>query len=98
MGGNELSAYGLCHLGDYEATVFSKFSHNRQFGESFVKGEAYGELAEGYYTVKALIQLQERYQIEMPIAQAVYDVLYKGKKARQRLELLFSRDLKAEFL
>lgn len=98
MGGNELSAYGLCHLGDYEATVFSKFSHNRQFGESFVKGEAYGELAEGYYTVKALIQLQERYQIEMPIAQAVYDVLYKGEKARQRLELLFSRDLKAEFL
>ena len=47
MGGNELSAYGLCHLGDYEATVFSKFSHNRQFGESFIKGEDYGQLAEG---------------------------------------------------
>ena len=28
MGGNELSAYGLCHLGDYEATVFSEYSHN----------------------------------------------------------------------
>ena len=39
MGGNELSAYGLCHLGDYEATVFSKYSHNRAFGEAFVKGE-----------------------------------------------------------
>ena len=47
MGGNELSAYGLCHLGDYEATVFSKFSHNRQFGESFIRGEDYGQLAEG---------------------------------------------------
>ena len=35
MGGSELSAYGLCHLGDYEATVFSRWSHNRQFGESF---------------------------------------------------------------
>ena len=32
MGGNELSAYGLCHLGDYEATVFSAFSHNRKYG------------------------------------------------------------------
>ncbi len=44
MGGNELSAYGLCHLGDYEATVFSKYSHNRMFGESFVKGDKYDKL------------------------------------------------------
>ena len=54
MGGNELSAYGLCHLGDYEATVFSKYSHNRMFGEKFILGEKYEHLAEGYYTVKAL--------------------------------------------
>ena len=33
MGGNELSAYGLAHLGDYEATLFSEFSHNRKYGE-----------------------------------------------------------------
>ena len=39
MGGNELSAYGLCHLGDYEATVFSKFSHNRAYGEALARGE-----------------------------------------------------------
>jgi glycerol-3-phosphate dehydrogenase (NAD(P)+) len=37
MGGNPFSAYGLCHLGDYEATVFSPFSHNRRFGEAFIK-------------------------------------------------------------
>ena len=37
MGGNELSAYGLCHLGDYEATLFSSHSHNRHFGESLSK-------------------------------------------------------------
>ena len=29
MGGNEFSAYGLCHLGDYETTLFSPHSHNR---------------------------------------------------------------------
>ena len=57
LGGNELSAYGLCHLGDYEATVFSPYSHNRRFGEAFVTGEPYGELAEGYATVKALVKL-----------------------------------------
>ena len=44
MGGNELSAYGLCHLGDYEATVFSPFSHNRSFGEAYVKGEKFSSL------------------------------------------------------
>ena len=61
MGGNELSAYGLCHLGDYEATVFSPYSHNRQFGECYVQGKSYTQLAEGYYTVKALVQLAGRY-------------------------------------
>ena len=55
LGGNELSAYGLCHLGDYEATLFSQFSHNRMYGERFVKGEQYDSLAEGYYTVKAIL-------------------------------------------
>ena len=41
MGGNELSVYGLCHLGDYEATVFSPYSHNRRFGQCFVDGRQY---------------------------------------------------------
>ena len=36
MGGNGLSAYGLCHLGDYQATLFSQHSHNRRFGEAFL--------------------------------------------------------------
>ena len=53
MGGSERSAYGLCHLGDYEATVFSKYSHNRRFGELFVTGQTYSELAEGDATVRA---------------------------------------------
>lgn len=97
MGGNELSAYGLCHLGDYEATVFSKFSHNRQFGENFVKGEDYGDLAEGYYTVKALVELQNAYQIELPICQAVYNVLYNDADLQTTFENLFTRSLKAEF-
>ncbi|WP_033165918.1 NAD(P)H-dependent glycerol-3-phosphate dehydrogenase [Clostridium sp. KNHs205] len=97
MGGNELSAYGLCHLGDYQATVFSEFSHNRGFGESFVKGEVFTDLAEGYYTVKALIELGEKYQVDLPICKAVFAVLYEKKAPKTILEQLFARDLKNEF-
>lgn len=97
MGGNELSAYGLCHLGDYEATVFSKFSHNRTFGECYVKGEPYKSLAEGYYTVKALKGLEEKYQVELPICNAVYDVLYNGAETKVTINQLFTRSLKNEF-
>lgn len=97
MGGNELSAYGLCHLGDYEATVFSQFSHNRKYGEAFVKGEKYTELAEGYYTVAALVRLGRQYQVDLPICNAVYDVLYQNKEAATALEQLFLRSLKKEF-
>ena len=97
MGGNELSAYGLCHLGDYEATVFSKYSHNRMFGESFVNGDKYDKLAEGYYTVKALMNLADKYNVELPICKGVYDILYEKKEPRKTLEELFSRNLKTEF-
>lgn len=97
MGGNELSAYGLCHLGDYEATVFSKFSHNRQFGEAFINGESADGLAEGYYTVCALMKLCEKYKVEMPICRVVYDILYQNKKPAAALDELFGRQLKKEF-
>ncbi len=97
MGGNELSAYGLCHLGDYEATVFSEFSHNRKFGESFIRNENYSELAEGCYAVKALVELGREYNVELPICNAVYDVLYHRKDAKSTLNALFTRSLKNEF-
>lgn len=97
VGGNELSAYGLCHLGDYEATVFSKYSHNRKFGEAFVRGEDYTDLAEGYYTVKALMNLGKNYGVDLPISTAVYNILYQGKDAKDVLESLFTRALKNEF-
>ncbi|HBR32238.1 MAG TPA: glycerol-3-phosphate dehydrogenase, partial [Clostridiales bacterium] len=50
MGGQEITAYGLAHLGDYEATVFSPFSHNRRFGVMFVRREPYAQLAAGVAT------------------------------------------------
>lgn len=96
-GGNELSAYGLCHLGDYQATVFSEYSHNRAFGESFVRGEDFGKLAEGYYTVPALIKMADNHNVELPICTSVYDVLYRGVSVKDALSTLFDRSQKLEF-
>ena len=97
MGGNELSAYGLCHLGDYEATVFSKYSHNRSYGEALVKGEEFSSLAEGYYTVCAMVKLADKYGVDLPICRAVFEILYNGKSAQETLEELFKRSFKKEF-
>ena len=97
MGGNPYSAFGLCLLGDFEATVFSEFSHNRKYGETLVTKEKYDSLAEGCYTAKAVMRLCEIYEVEMPICEAVYDVIYKGIDVRSAMSRLFSRSIKEEF-
>ncbi len=97
MGGNWDTVYGLCHLGDYEATLFSEHSHNRAFGQSFVKGVKFDKLAEGCYTVKAICRLGKKYGVELPICEAVYQIMYEGQDARSILKNLFDRSLKNEF-
>ena len=97
MGGSELSAYGLCHLGDYEATVFSPYSHNRQFGEAFIRHQDFHRLAEGYYTVEALMLLGRQYGVELPICRAVHDILYEHAAPQATLQSLLRRGLRAEF-
>lgn len=97
MGGNELSAYGLCHLGDYETTLFSEYSNNRKFGEMFVKKEPFTKLAEGVSTVKALKLLGEKYKVDMPITGAVYAILYEGKPPMSEFLKVFSRSTRKEF-
>lgn len=54
MGGDERSAYGLAHLGDYETTLFSPYSHNRKYGEMLAKGQRFEKLAEGVTTSAAM--------------------------------------------
>ena len=97
MGGNPFSAYGLCHLGDYEATVFSPYSHNRRFGELLVKGERFDKLAEGCCAADALVRLGKRHGVELPICEAVYRALYEGADPRAQIEGLFTRPIKTEF-
>lgn len=97
MGGNPKSAYGLAHLGDYEATLFSKHSHNRCYGEAFARGEDFGKLAEGVATLKAVKAIADKNHIDMPISQALYQVIYEKADIKKTLKLMFERDLKKEF-
>ncbi len=96
-GGNEMSAYGLCHLGDYEATLFSKWSHNRMYGEDFAKGIKYDCLAEGVMTSKALMKMAKKHNVDIPIVNAVYNVLFENKPVKDELTELFVRRVKREF-
>lgn len=96
-GGNELSAYGLAHLGDYEATLFSQHSHNRKFGELFVNGEHYDKLAEGAFTVTALLNMAKKYNIDLPISNAINDIINLKKDPKESLSNLFMRSIKREF-
>ncbi len=98
MGGNELSAYGLCHLGDYETTLFSPHSNNRRFGELLATGKSFDKLAEGVYTAKALKLLGEKYGVDLPITLAVYRVIYKGKEPYTEIVSMFDRRTVTEFL
>lgn len=97
MGGNELSAYGLCHLGDYETTLFSNYSNNKTFGEKFVKKEPFGKLAEGVITCKSLKFLGEKYGVDLPITNAVYSILYENKEPMSVFLSVFSRSTRKEF-
>ena len=97
MGGNDLTIYGLSHLGDYEATLFSAHSHNRKFGQAFVEGKPFDKLAEGVSTIKALKELSDQYNVELPICNALFEILYEHKNAKDTLEELFLRPIKFEF-
>ena len=98
MGGKASTVYGLCHLGDYEATLFSEHSHNLSFGKNIVRGESYHQLAEGYFTVKAIRNLGKSYGVDLPICEAVYQIVHEGKEPRSILKSLFDRSLKNEFV
>lgn len=97
LGGNEISVYGLSHLGDYEATLFSNYSNNRAFGENFIKSSKFDKLAEGVSTVESILFLAEKYEIEMPISQAIYSIVIDGDEPTKVLKELFFRDVTSEF-
>ncbi len=106
MGGEFNSAYGLAHLGDYETTLFSEYSHNRTYGEMMAHGAKFEKLAEGVMTAKAMKELGDKYNIELPITNAVYEACFLShafeggdgaKTCMQIILKLFERQTKSEF-
>ena len=103
MGGKQLTAYGMSHLGDYEATLFSKNSHNRMYGEALYRERMGNEeksiifLAEGVATAKAIKLLAEKHKVEMPICKLCYEILYNNKDIDLGFNELFQREYAKEF-
>jgi glycerol-3-phosphate dehydrogenase (NAD(P)+) len=97
-GGNPKSASGLAFLGDFEATLFSKYSNNRMFGELFIKNEVdTTKNYEGYHTLKSVYEMGKSANLDLPITYTLYDVIYNKKPITESLNNLFGRDLKNEF-
>lgn len=96
MGGHEQTVYGLAHLGDYQATLFSKHSKNREFGEKFVTKGQFDGLAEGIPTLNAVIRLAKTLEVDMPISRALDGILNRGDDPRTILKELLLRPVKSE--
>ena len=96
VGGNPNTVYGLSHLGDYEATLFSKFSHNRLYGENLAKGEITKKSAEGVGNTKGIANLAREFDVEMPLTFALERILFYNADIKEEIEALFNRPLKYE--
>ncbi|MDR4948413.1 NAD(P)H-dependent glycerol-3-phosphate dehydrogenase [Neobacillus cucumis] len=98
MGANPLTFSGLTGIGDLIVTCTSVHSRNWKAGNLLGKGktldevlENMGMVVEGVRTTKAAYQLAQKYNVQMPITSALYNVLFNGKNAKDAVDVLMAR-------
>lgn len=103
LGGSRETFMGLTGVGDLVLTCTDDLSRNRQVGLGLGRGRKLPEIlaelgqeAEGVTTARELYQLARRQDVEMPITEQVYRVLYEGVTPRDAVEALFQREPRIE--
>jgi glycerol-3-phosphate dehydrogenase (NAD(P)+) len=103
MGGQPLTLAGLAGLGDLVLTCNGELSRNRAVGVELAHGRKLQEIvgatkmvAEGVKTTNAAVELAKRYAVEMPISEAMFQVLNFGLSPRDAIQRLMERSLKGE--
>jgi len=103
MGGNHNTFYGLSGLGDLIVTCLSEHSRNRRAGRCIGRGltieetkKEVGMVIESIDNIEVAYQLAKKYNIEMPIVNTVYNVLFNGLKPADAVSMLMTREKKCE--
>ncbi len=88
-------ALGSAYLGDLLVTAYSTFSRNRTFGNMVGRGYGIkaaqlelGMVAEGYYAINGLNKIREKMRLKLPIAEAMYSIMYQNAPVKETVEKL----------
>lgn len=102
MGAKEFTFSGLTGIGDLVVTCTSRHSRNNRFGYKVGSGYAIDTAlaevgtVEGYYATEMIYNLGQKYNVELPIVNECYAVLYKGKDVNQSVPDLMRRPIRSE--